>query len=211
MKQGEQSVSEFYTQIKTVWDSLDDVTPLPTCTCDSCTCTLSGRIKKMQQDHRVLQFLMKLNDQFSMIRANILMASPLPDLNQVYRIVAQEESRKEFFQSAPQHSNLAFVADKRKFVDSSQYNKFSNLQNSANLQRQNYNVIPKKFNGKPANDYFCTHCKIAGHGIERCFKVHGYPPGFKSNREKRFAALSHSEESQQHTDKTDTSAPVTMQ
>lgn len=25
--------------------------------------------------------------------------------------------------------------------------------------------------------YFCDHCKVLGHSIQRCFKVHGYPPG----------------------------------
>lgn len=47
MKQGQSSVSEFYTQIKTIWDSLDDADPLPTCTYEKCTCALFGNIKKM--------------------------------------------------------------------------------------------------------------------------------------------------------------------
>lgn len=47
--QGQLSVSEFYTKLKTIWDSLDDANPLPTCTCVKCTCDLTGRIQKMQQ------------------------------------------------------------------------------------------------------------------------------------------------------------------
>lgn len=39
---------------------------------------------------------MKLSDQFSMIRANILMMMPLPDLTQVYRMVAQKKLTKSF-------------------------------------------------------------------------------------------------------------------
>lgn len=30
--------------------------------------------------------------------------------------------------------------------------------------------------------YFCSHCKIVGHSVERCFKLHGYPPGFKHKK-----------------------------
>lgn len=30
-----------------------------------------------------------------------------------------------------------------------------------------------------------------GHSIERCFRIHGFPPGFKQNKERRVAALSH--------------------
>ena len=26
---------------------------------------------------------------------------------------------------------------------------------------------------------FCIHCGMLGHTIERCFKIHGYPLGFK--------------------------------
>lgn len=56
---------------------------------------------------------MKLNDQFSMVRANILMMVPLPDVNQVYRMAAQEESHKDFCHSN-QNETLAFVSDKKK-------------------------------------------------------------------------------------------------
>lgn len=34
--------------------------------------------------------------------------------------------------------------------------------------------------GKP--NYFCSHCNIPGHSIERCFKIHGFPPGFSRDR-----------------------------
>ncbi|KAL8093307.1 hypothetical protein AgCh_035258 [Apium graveolens] len=201
MKQGQLSVSEFYTQIKTVWDLMDDADPLPNCTCDKCTCLLSRRMKQMQQNHRVLQFLMKLNDQFSMIRANILMMVPLPDLTQVYRMVAQEETHKEFYQN--QNETLAFVADKRRFNDTLS----QNLKSTGNSQRQGFNNSTKRFNQKPTNSYYCTHCKLAGHSNDRCFKLHGYPTGFKV-RERRFAdAVTQNEDNSSNT----SSAPVFMQ
>lgn len=28
----------------------------------------------------------------------------------------------------------------------------------------------------------CTHCNIQGHTIDRCYKIHGYPPGYRSNQ-----------------------------
>jgi hypothetical protein len=28
----------------------------------------------------------------------------------------------------------------------------------------------------------CTHCGLLGHVVEKCFKIHGYPPGYKSNK-----------------------------
>ena len=25
----------------------------------------------------------------------------------------------------------------------------------------------------------CSHCGVAGHTVEKCYRVHGFPPGFK--------------------------------
>ncbi|KAK0603922.1 hypothetical protein LWI29_010140 [Acer saccharum] len=46
-------------------------------------------------------------------------------------------------------------------------------------------ISDKKFNdgsgykGQRKGRPYCTHCKIHGHTIDRCFKIHGYPPGYK--------------------------------
>lgn len=29
---------------------------------------------------------------------------------------------------------------------------------------------------------FCVHCKRPGHTIEKCYKIHGFPRGFKTNQ-----------------------------
>ncbi|KAL2901944.1 Retrovirus-related Pol polyprotein from transposon RE1, partial [Bienertia sinuspersici] len=51
-------------------------------------------------------------------------------------------------------------------------------------------------NKRPASSYYCSHCKIHGHSYERCFKVHGYPPGFKGFKEKKVAeTVQHSADS----------------
>ena len=33
--------------------------------------------------------------------------------------------------------------------------------------------------GEDKKKLFCDHCKRDGHTIEKCFKLHGYPPGWK--------------------------------
>lgn len=43
-------------------------------------------------------------------------------------------------------------------------------------------------NKKPNSAFFCEHCKVHGHTMDRCRKVHGYPPGFKSNSWKKEAS-----------------------
>lgn len=29
---------------------------------------------------------------------------------------------------------------------------------------------------------FCTHCNIQGHTVERCYKLHGFPPGYRNQK-----------------------------
>ncbi|XP_074362953.1 uncharacterized protein LOC141703298 [Apium graveolens] len=95
INQGTDSVSDFFTKIKTLWDGLNDANPLPYCTCELCTCNLSQRLVQRQQEHRVLQFMMKLSEQFALVRGNVLMMQLLPSIAQTYRLFAQDERHKE--------------------------------------------------------------------------------------------------------------------
>ncbi|XP_021774669.1 uncharacterized protein LOC110738581 [Chenopodium quinoa] len=44
ISQGNASVSEFFTSIKSIWDAIDEAHPLPYCTCNNCSCNLTKRI-----------------------------------------------------------------------------------------------------------------------------------------------------------------------
>lgn len=103
------------------------------------------------------------------------MMHPLPSVSQAFRLIIQEENHKEFSNSAQQPDAMAFSVA-RKFYP-------KNHGDSA-ISSQNFN---KK---KPGANYYCTNCKISGHSIDRCFKIHGFPAGFKPNRNKRVVALS---------------------
>lgn len=108
------------------------------CATSICGCLLTEKIHQMQQTQRVLQFLMKLNYQFSTIRGSIPMMSPLPSVTQAYRMVAQEENHKEISQS--NHiDNLAFVTDRRfnQCQGHAQSNQGTKSQVSYQLQRPN--------------------------------------------------------------------------
>uniref|UniRef100_A0A803KXL5 Retrotransposon Copia-like N-terminal domain-containing protein n=1 Tax=Chenopodium quinoa TaxID=63459 RepID=A0A803KXL5_CHEQI len=84
ISQGDKSVSEFFTDIKSVWDEIEEAHPLPYCTCNNCTCNLTKKIFQRQQEKMVLQFMMKLNDQFATIRGNILMMQALPKVTEAF-------------------------------------------------------------------------------------------------------------------------------
>ncbi|XP_056692751.1 uncharacterized protein [Spinacia oleracea] len=188
--QGNKSVSEFFTEIKSIWDAIEEAHPLPYCTCNNCTCNVTKKFFQRQQEKMVMQFMMKLNDQFATIRGNVLMVPTLPKVSEAYRLFAQEERHKEVSQASNQVETLAFAAEKRRFNG----DHWNNNNKSYKTQQTGFQSGFQKTGtntryGKPGSNYYCTHCQIQGHSVERCFKIHGYPPGFKT-RDNKTAAVS---------------------
>ncbi|XP_075074695.1 uncharacterized protein LOC142162262 [Nicotiana tabacum] len=56
-----------------------------------------GKLKnyKSQQDNRLIQFLMGLNDTYAATRSNLLLLSPLPSLNHAYSLLIKDEKQRE--------------------------------------------------------------------------------------------------------------------
>ncbi|XP_021749706.1 uncharacterized protein LOC110715433 [Chenopodium quinoa] len=142
IKQGTDDVSTFYTKLKRLWDQLDDVDPLPFCHCDNCTCTIAQRLLKSQRDKRLVQFLMKLNDGFEVVRGSILLMQPLPLISYAYRLLMQEEKHRQLYRDSKDNSmrssedSMAFATSRQRFQErwnnKPQYN---NSQNNFSTQR----------------------------------------------------------------------------
>jgi hypothetical protein len=160
------SVSAYFTRLKSLWDELSNYRPIPTCTCSpSCSCgALSSVVANYNQEY-IFQFLMGLNDSYSNIRGQILLIDPLPSINKVFSLVVQEESQREVFLGSLTHDTAALMSK----VVPEQQNRAMPVQQ---------NKFTKSFNNwkeKP----ICSHCGIAGHTVDKCYKLHGYPPRFK--------------------------------
>ncbi|XP_074327310.1 uncharacterized protein LOC141665234 [Apium graveolens] len=191
------SLEQKLSKIVQVWDGISDANPLPVCTCKKCTCNLTQRIQDRQQDQKLLQFMMKLNDDFVAIRANVLMMQPLPNVSAAFRLFAQEERHKEISHVSNQNESMAFLADRMRGFDNNRSvnrqgyfsgNNNSNAQFRTNLNGNN-STGNKRSLTKPGSNYYCTHCKVPGHSIDRCFKIHGFPANFRGNKDQRIAAL----------------------
>ncbi|KAG6535463.1 hypothetical protein ZIOFF_000463 [Zingiber officinale] len=89
-RQGHQSVSIYYTKLKALWGKLASYHDLITCTCGG----VKGLVEREEKE-RVMQFLMGLNDSFSIIRGSILLMNPLPDTRKVHALVQQHERKNE--------------------------------------------------------------------------------------------------------------------
>lgn len=116
------------------------------------------------------------------------MMQPLPNVSQAYRLFAQEERHNRLSKLSSQTEAMSFYADRKRFNNQGQRNFSTSNSVSPGLHKQNY--MPNR-NVKPASKYFCINCQIARHIIERCFKIHGYPPGFQAKQERKVVAFSH--------------------
>ena len=81
------SVVEYFTKAKSLWDELDNLSPIPTCKCNNCSCNLTKSMLKVQQDGRIMQFLMKLDPKYNLVCTNILMMNELPNESIIYRLL----------------------------------------------------------------------------------------------------------------------------
>ena len=90
VSQGVSDISTYFTKVKSLWDELDDLDKIP-----SCSCASAEKMVKREQNQKLLQFLMGLNDDYNAIRGNILMMSPLPSISQVYSMLIQERKQSE--------------------------------------------------------------------------------------------------------------------
>ncbi|XP_021852248.1 uncharacterized protein [Spinacia oleracea] len=50
----DEAVASFFTKIKLLWDQLDGLEPLPICVCTGCSCTLTQKLLKTQQNQRLI-------------------------------------------------------------------------------------------------------------------------------------------------------------
>ncbi|XP_074315683.1 uncharacterized protein LOC141651890 [Silene latifolia] len=92
------------------WSELEDIFGQngmgmnPPCSCN-CQCGAKIKQKKFQEDQRIVQFLMGLNDSFAVVRGTILIHNPLPKLSSIYNNLLQEEGQREI------HNAVNFQAD----------------------------------------------------------------------------------------------------
>ncbi|XP_056688844.1 uncharacterized protein [Spinacia oleracea] len=184
----DEQISGFFTKIKLLWDQLYGLDPLPSCICTGCNCTLTQKLLKSQQNQRLIQFLMKLNEKYDHSKSTILMMSPFPTISKAYGLLLQEEQQKEV-NSNRNHNLESTVFTARKFTDNrpykSNYGSSSGMQNTGGNQPRNFTYS--------RNNLYCEHCKMKNHTVDKCWKLHGYPKDFKG-RGKRVAAAAQLEE-----------------
>lgn len=153
LKQENLDLSTYYTKKKTLWVQLANTrtTIVKRCSCD--------HVKEMVEEvetSRIIQFLMGLNESFANIRGQILNMKPRPGLTEIYNMLDQDESQRSVGHS------LKSIANPSAFQI-----------RSSNLAHQPHTLLAQAGYQKPK----CSHCHKMGHIADKCYKLHGYPPG----------------------------------
>ncbi|XP_019261161.1 PREDICTED: uncharacterized protein LOC109239092 [Nicotiana attenuata] len=198
LSQGTLDITGYYTRIKKLWEELNTLNAHAQCKCN-CTCGAKANMQKAEQDRRLIQFLMGLNEVYTVVRGSILMMNPLPSLAQAFSILIQEEKQREVKpnnqlviestalsanRSGGNHFRTNFgqqtnVADNTGYMN---YNQQGNRTGNNNYRGGQFGNRPQPF---------CDYCKKPGHTKERCYKLHGYPQDSTFNKGKRIAANVH--------------------
>jgi len=127
-----------------------------------------------------MQFLMGLNENYDQSRSQILMVEPTPTINKAYAMLVERESQRSLTSSMSGEGTdlAALMAGKRMpnryakgTSQSQQYSKGLTSQSQSSTQHYN--------RGKKNWDKICDFCNLQGHVEDDCFRLHGYPPGWK--------------------------------
>lgn len=175
IKQNNHSVTEYYTKLKGVWEELQVLRSVPSCTCHKCTCNLNVHINKFVENDCVIKFLKGLNEEFEAVKSQILLTSPLPDLKTAFAMAVKLERKTVYSSNQGQFSNNPSVVLNVNDASRSTNNTAgSSWQRSAGRGARRGGG--KHYNSKAPT---CSFCGMIGHTVDKCYKKHGYPPGFK--------------------------------
>uniref|UniRef100_A0A2N9FTT4 Reverse transcriptase Ty1/copia-type domain-containing protein n=1 Tax=Fagus sylvatica TaxID=28930 RepID=A0A2N9FTT4_FAGSY len=93
----------------------------------------------------------------------ILLMDPMPPINKVFSLIRQEDRQRSIGSLNGSLSNP--------FVESTAL--------SVKSEGPRYGAY-KQSSGQKKERPLCTHCGLLGHTMDKCYKLHGYPPGYRT-------------------------------
>jgi len=178
IKQGDLTVTEFFTKLRVIWDELDNFRPDPTCNCKvKCPCNPISLISKRKNEDHAMQFLRGLNEQYSNIKSHVLLMDPIPSISKIFSYAVQQE-RQVMGNVSSNESDIKVNAANVQ-VSCSYCGKSGHTESTC-YRKNGFPPNNDSRNSKnPANKRICSHCGRNGHTIDACYRKHGFPPGHK--------------------------------
>lgn len=152
LKQESLSATDFFTQLTVLWEELENLSPIPLCTCPvKCTCDLSRCIEQSKERDFIMRFLTGLNENFAPCKSQILMMEPMPTVDCAFSMVVQFERQNHLLPKNDEEQVMINAVDGRRSYG----------------------------RGRGYSNKICTFCGKSGHTVETCYRKNGYPPRFK--------------------------------
>nr|GEU93286.1 hypothetical protein [Tanacetum cinerariifolium] len=132
---------------------------------------------------KLIQFLMGLDDTYMQIRSYVLSRETLPDVKSAYAIISSEESYRIAIGSVSRTSQRSQTSSFN--VNALNGGNFQRSQTSTSFSRPSNNNRPNDNGNKRTaggSNLVCEDCGFNGHTIDKCFKVIGYPAGFRKRK-----------------------------
>ncbi|XP_016515819.1 uncharacterized protein LOC107832480 [Nicotiana tabacum] len=167
LAQGSIDITMYYTRMKRLWEELSTLSIKSQCSCN-CTCGAKETMHKAEQDPWLIQFLMGLNEVYTIVRGSILMMKPLPSMAQAFSLLIQEEKQREF----KTNSQLN--------LDSTSLHVNASPQHQNPYGARNFKTHYTTNNNNKSRQFY-DYCKRPRHTREKCYKLHGYPQGSSYN------------------------------
>lgn len=93
LSQGVLDITCYYTKMKKLQEELNTLSAKTHCSC-VCTCGAKESMHKAEQDRRLIQFIMGINEVYTIVRGSILVMNPLPSMAQAFALLIHEESKE---------------------------------------------------------------------------------------------------------------------
>jgi len=97
LQQDSKSVTSFYYKLKILWEELEIYMHVPNCVCRMhCSCEFMRNARKNHTLLYAIRFLTGLNENFAMVKSQILFMDSLLLVNKIFSIVLQHERQGNF-------------------------------------------------------------------------------------------------------------------
>ncbi|XP_070040012.1 uncharacterized protein [Nicotiana tomentosiformis] len=158
ISQGTSIISVYHSRLKSLWDEYGSLIPsLPV------TAGTGDFIEHLEQQ-KPFQFLMGLNESYGAIRSEFMLQYPSPSVSRAFVILINEENQRKVCVSNSQISLANKMNESTVFMSTRGHqSKFKRL-----------------------NDLYCEYCHFKGHSKDTCYKLHGYPHGYKGKRQQQY-------------------------
>lgn len=178
--QGNLSVMEYFSNLTVLWDEIDMVLPPVDCVCHARTV-----LERREEERRLVQFLLGLNDSYEQARSQILLMEPLPSIDKAYSMIAQVEDQKSIQEMQGEgRGQMALYAQRQMVYSGPKYG----YQHKEGLKRDGSGQMERRISKDEKRKLRCSHCKASGHEAHECFKLHGYPEWYKKYKDTKGVA-----------------------